>query len=167
MIRWVKDKIDAHVELWGRELPEMDLRVEGIATRLQVLAKYLDRQRDAVLARYGLQWWGFKTLHMLRRGGAPYRSTPGQLATQLGLSPAAMTNRLDALEREGYVARHHDRDDRRKVVATLTEAGLKLWQEALGDITRVEVELVNQLPEADQDRLTELLRTLVRSTEQN
>jgi DNA-binding MarR family transcriptional regulator len=53
----------------------------------------------------GLQYWAFKTLHMLRRGGAPYRATPGALATQLGLSPTAMTNRLDALERLGYVRR--------------------------------------------------------------
>jgi DNA-binding MarR family transcriptional regulator len=161
----VKDSIDAHVELWSRELPEMDLRVEGIATRLQALGRYLDRRRDAVLADHGLQWWGFKTLHMLRRGGAPYQSTPGRLATQLGLSAAAMTNRLDALERLTYVARHHDRDDRRKVVATLTDAGLKIWEQALGDITRVEVDLVNQLPAADQDRLTDLLRTLVLATE--
>nr|WP_275402360.1 MarR family transcriptional regulator [Streptomyces sp. SID13031] len=144
----------------------MDLRVEGIATRLQVLGRYLDRRRDAVLAEHGLQWWGFKTLHMLRRGGAPYQSTPGRLATQLGLSPAAMTNRLDALEKKRYVARHHDRDDRRKVVATLTHAGLLIWEQALGDITKVEVDLVNQLPPAEQDQLTVLLRTLVHSTEQ-
>lgn len=161
----MKDSIDDHVELWARELPDMDLRVEGIATRLQALGRYLDRQRDTVLAGHGLQWWGFKTLHMLRRGGAPYQSTPGRLATQLGLSPAAMTNRLDALERLGYVARHHDRDDRRKVVATLTDAGLQIWQEALGDITQVEVDLVNQLPATDQDHLTSLLRTLLLSTE--
>ncbi|GAA0929721.1 MarR family transcriptional regulator [Kribbella koreensis] len=162
----MKDSIDTHVELWSRELPDMDLRVEGIATRLQALGRYLDRRRDAVLAEHGLQWWGFKTLHMLRRGGAPYQSTPGRLATQLGLSPAAMTNRLDALERMTYVARHHDRDDRRKVVATLTDSGLKIWQQALGDITQVEVDLVNQLSPADQDQLTGLLRILVLSTEQ-
>ncbi len=160
----MKDWIDDHVALWARELPDMDLRVEGIATRLQALGHYLDRRRDAVLADHGLQWWGFKTLHMLRRGGAPYQSTPGRLATQLGLSPAAMTNRLDALERLGYVDRHHDRDDRRKVVATLTEAGLLIWQQALGDITKVETDLVNQLPAADQDQLTDLLRILVAST---
>jgi DNA-binding MarR family transcriptional regulator len=163
----VKDKIDAHVELWARELPGMDLRVEGIATRLQVLARYLDRRRDAVLAEHGLQWWEFKTLHMLRRGGAPYQETPGKLASQLGLSAAAVTNRLDALERAGCVTRHHDRDDRRKVVATLTDAGLKLWQQALGDITQVETDLVSQLPVADQDQLIALLRTLVLSTEEH
>jgi DNA-binding MarR family transcriptional regulator len=103
---------------------------------------------------------------MLRRGGAPYQATPGRLAAHLGLSPAAMTNRLDALERAGYVERRHDRDDRRKVIATLTESGLRVWEQALGDITQVEVDLVSQLPAADQDRLTELLRALVVSTEQ-
>ncbi|MFC5268645.1 MarR family winged helix-turn-helix transcriptional regulator [Kribbella qitaiheensis] len=161
----MKDSIDAHVELWAQELPGMDLRVEGIATRLQALAKYLDRRRDAVLAEHGLQWWEFKTLHMLRRGGAPYQATPGQLATQLGLSPAAMTNRVDALERHGYVERHHDRDDRRKVVATLTPSGLELWQQALGDITQVEVDLVGQLSTTDQDSLITLLRGLMLATE--
>ena len=80
--------MDAHVDLWAGELPELDRRVEGIAVRLQVLARYLDRHRDAVLAEYGLQWWEFKTLHMLRRGGSPYRATPGELAKELGMSAA-------------------------------------------------------------------------------
>jgi DNA-binding MarR family transcriptional regulator len=157
----VKDWVDEHVELWSRELPEMDLRVEGIAVRLQVLSKHLDRLREAALAAHGLQNWGFKTLHMLRRGGAPYRATPGQLAAQLGMSPAAMTNRLDALELEGYVKRQHDRDDRRRVLVTLTEAGHQVWQQAIGDQGRVEEELINQLGADDQDRLQRLLRQLV------
>src|SRR5690242_11182968 len=141
----MKDFIDDHIDLWARELPEMDLRVEAVATRLQVLTKYLDRRRDAVLAGHGLQWWEFKTLHMLRRGGSPYRATPGELASQLNLSPATLTNRLDALVRQGYVVRENDRDDRRKVVAMLTEAGLKIWQQGIGDISRVEQELVGEL----------------------
>lgn len=164
----MKDAIDQHIELWAaHELPEMDLRVEGISTRLHVLAKYLDRRRDAILAGHGLQWWEFKTLHMLRRGGAPYKATPGQLATQLNLSPATLTNRLDALVRQGYVLREHDRDDRRKVVAMLTEAGLKIWQQGIGDISRVEEELVHELGQAEQDRLIVLLRTLVLATEKS
>jgi len=165
MIRRVKDSIDDHVALWARELPEMDLRVEGIAARLQKLSRYLDRRRDAVLAAHGLQYWEFKTLHMLRRSGAPYQATPGELATRLGLSPATMTNRLDALERRGYVDRGHDRDDRRKVVATLTPVGLKIWQQGIGDISQVEENLIHQLSRPDQDHLLTLLRHLVLATE--
>ena len=143
----------------------MDLRVEGISTRLHALAKYLDRRRDAVLAGHELQWWEFKTLHMLRRGGAPYRATPGQLATQLNLSPATLTNRLDTLVRRGYVVREHDRDDRRKVVAMLTDEGLKVWQQGVGEISRVEEDLVHELGEQEQDELIVLLRRLVLATE--
>jgi len=163
----VKDSVDAHVDLWAGELPELDRRVEGISVRLQVLARYLDRHRDAVLAEYGLQWWEFKTLHMLRRGGTPYRATPGELAKQLGMSAAALTNRLDALERRGYVERTHDRDDRRKVVATLTPAGRKVWEQGIGEIQRVEQELIRELPSSDLIRLEALLRRMVLATERS
>ncbi|MEV6267017.1 MarR family transcriptional regulator [Kribbella sp. NPDC051936] len=163
----MKDFVDAHVDLWAGQLDDLDRDVEGITVRLQVLTRYLERRREAVLAAYGLQLWEFKTLHMLRRAGAPYRATPGQLARQLGMSAAALTNRLDALERRGYVERAHDRDDRRKVVATLTPAGNELWQRGIGDIQRVEEELVHHLPEADRTRLDGLLRHLVLVTEKN
>src|SRR3954454_23747593 len=95
--------------------PDLARDVEGTTVPLQVLTRYLERRREAVLAEYGLQLWEFKTLHMLRRGGTPYRATPGELARQLGMSAAALTNRLDALERRGFIERSHDRDDRRKV----------------------------------------------------
>jgi DNA-binding MarR family transcriptional regulator len=163
----VKDSVDAHVDLWAGELADLDPRVEGITVRLQVLTRYLDRHRDAVLAEYGLQWWEFKTLHMLRRGGSPYRATPGELARQLGMSAAALTNRLDALERRGYVDRSHDRDDRRKVVATLTPAGNEVWERGIGEIQRVEQELVHHLGPSDRIRLEALLRRLVLATEQD
>ena len=159
--------MDAHVDLWAGELDDLDRDVEGITVRLQVLTRYLERRREAVLAAHGLQLWEFKTLHMLRRGGTPYRATPGQLAKQLGMSAAALTNRLDALERRGYVERTHDRDDRRKVVATLTPAGSELWQRGIGDIQRVEEELIHHLSATDRTRLDDLLRRLVLVTEKN
>ena len=161
----MKDWIDDHVDLWARELPGLDRRAEGIAVRLQVLSRDLDRRRGAALAAHGLQNWGFKTLHMLRRGGSPYRATPGALAGQLGLSPAAMTNRIDALERAGYVERGHDRDDRRRVLVTLTKAGHEVWEQAIGDQRQVEQDFAGQLGLDEQDLLLSLLRRLVPAVE--
>ncbi|MGW7683077.1 MarR family winged helix-turn-helix transcriptional regulator [Kribbella sp. NPDC054772] len=163
----MKDFVDEHVDLWAGQLADLDRDVEGITVRLQVLTRYLERRREAVLAAYGLQLWEFKTLHMLRRGGTPYRATPGQLAQRLTMSAAAMTNRLDALERRGYVERTHDRDDRRKVVATLTPAGNELWERGIGDIQRVEEELIHHLPTAERTLLDNLLRRLVTASEQD
>ena len=159
--------MDDHVDLWAAEWPELDRRVEGIAVRLQALARYLDRHRDAVLAEFGMQWWEFKTLHMLRRGGSPYQATPGELAKQLGMSAAALTNRLDALERRGYVERSHDRDDRRKVVATLTPSGHEIWERGIGQIQHVEQDLIHSLPSSDRIRLEALLRRLLMATEKS
>ncbi|MGY4772418.1 MarR family winged helix-turn-helix transcriptional regulator [Kribbella sp. CWNU-51] len=163
----MKDWVDDHVDLWSAEWPELDRRVEGIAVRLQALARYLDRHRDAVLAEFGMQWWEFKTLHMLRRGGSPYQATPGELAKQLGMSAAALTNRLDALERRGYVERAHDRDDRRKVVATLTPSGHKIWERGIGQIQHVEQDLIHSVSSSDRIRLEALLRRLLMATEKS
>ncbi|MGZ0153286.1 MarR family winged helix-turn-helix transcriptional regulator [Kribbella sp. WER1] len=163
----MKDFVDTHVDLWAGELADLDRDVEGITVRLQVVSRYLENRREEVLAAYGLQLWEFKTLHMLRRGGAPYRATPGQLARQLRMSPAALTNRLDALERRGYLERSHDRDDRRKVMATLTRPGRELWERAIGDILRVENELIHQLPPTQRTQLNDLLRLLVLAGEQD
>jgi DNA-binding MarR family transcriptional regulator len=163
----VKDFVDTHVDLWAGQLPDLDRDVEGITVRLQVLTRHLERRREAVLAAHNLQHWEFKTLHMLRRGGPPYRATPGELAKQLGMSAAALTNRIDALVRRGYVERTHDPDDRRKVVATLTRAGNELWEQGIGDIIQVERDLIHRLPSTDRTRLDGLLRTLVLATNQN
>jgi DNA-binding MarR family transcriptional regulator len=50
----------------------------------------------------------------------------GQLAAGLNLAPPSMTRLVDRLEERGLIARQRDDDDRRKVVANLTEMGLRL-----------------------------------------
>lgn len=50
----------------------------------------------------------------------------GQLGTDLGLAPPSMTRLVDRLEERGLIARRRDDEDRRKVVAQLTEEGRRL-----------------------------------------
>src|SRR3954462_13778221 len=98
---------------------------------------------------------------MLRRGGTPYRATPGELARQLGMSAAALTNRLDALERRGFIQRSHDPHERRRALPPPPRAGNDLWARGIGGIVRVEEALVGRLPPGDRTRLDDLLRRLV------
>ncbi|MFC0623045.1 MarR family winged helix-turn-helix transcriptional regulator [Kribbella deserti] len=161
----MKDFVDDHIELWRDEQAGIDPRVEGIAVRMQVLVRHLDRRREEALKAHELPHWGFKTLHMLRRGGSPYRATPGELARHLGLSPATLTTRLDAMERAGYLRREHDRDDRRRVLVTLTKEGHAIWERTIEDQQQIEQDLIRQLPAKDQDQLNNLLRRLVLATE--
>lgn len=157
----MRDRIDEHIELWSRELPTMDPRVEGIVTRLQWLDRHLRAQLAQALAGQKMKMWEFKTLHMLRRAGAPYRATATELAAALGLSPAAMTKRLDSLEQAGYLRRRHDRADRRRSLISLTPAGLRAWEKTIGLQDRVERQLVEVLHRDEQDQLVALLRRLV------
>jgi DNA-binding MarR family transcriptional regulator len=65
------------------------------------------------------------------------------------------------------VERSHDRDDRRKVVATLTPAGHEVWQRGIGRIQQVEQDLVHQLPPRDRIRLESLLGRGLQATEKS
>jgi DNA-binding MarR family transcriptional regulator len=161
----MKDLVDEHIELWSRELPDMDPRVEGIVTRIQALDMHLRHELERALAHEGLKMWEFKTLHILRRGGPPYRATATELAASLDLSPAAMTKRLDNLEQDGYLRRSHDDADRRRVLITLTQAGMSVWENTISLQDRVERQLVDVLRPDEQDQLVSLLRTLLLGTQ--
>ena len=78
------------------------------------------------------------------------RLPAGRMAAQADLSPAAATQALDLLERRGMVHRERDPDDRRVVVASLTEEGRRLvearrsafralWKQTLGDLSAAEL----------------------------
>jgi len=157
----MKDPIDDHIELWSRELPDLDPRVEGIVTRVQWLDQYRRSRLGQALAGQGLKLWEFKTLHILRRSGPPYQATATELAAALDLSPAAMTKRLDNLEQDGYLRRRHDTADRRRILVTLSDTGHQAWEKTISVQDRVERELVEALRPQEQDQLVRLLRRLV------
>lgn len=52
------------------------------------------------------------------------------LAAALHLSPSGLTRRLDGLVRHGYVARVPSDEDRRVIMAVLTDSGRKLLEQA-------------------------------------
>jgi len=67
----------------------------------------------AVAERVGLNVTDHKCLGLLLENDA---LTPGALASQAGLSSAAVTTVLDRLERAGFVRREPDPKDRRRTV---------------------------------------------------
>ena len=65
----------------------------------------------------------FDVLATLRRSGEPHRLNPKVLSERLMLSSAAMTNRLDQLEKRGLIRRTPDPGDRRALLIELTPSG--------------------------------------------
>jgi DNA-binding MarR family transcriptional regulator len=160
-----EDSVDRHIRQWQPELPQLDPTVEAVVTRMQKLVHHLRQSQQALIAEEGMQLGEFKTLHQLAGRGAPYRSTPTELAGALLLSPAAMTGRLDALERVGYVRRLHDTTDRRRVLVELTRKGREAWRRGIDRIGTVEDALVRVLDPDEQVQLATLLKRLLLSVE--
>jgi DNA-binding MarR family transcriptional regulator len=82
----------------------------------------------------------------------------GQLGTELALAPPSMTRLADRLEERGLIRRERDADDRRKVVATLTDEGRQLLSAIPfldGTAIRVAVE---RMKPADRERIASAIR---------
>ena len=100
---------------------------------------------EADLAPHGLTFGDYEVLVQLSE--APHRQVRMcDLADQLGLSPSGLTRRLDGLVKAGYVARMPSKSDRRVMLATLTDPGLRAMQAAAGDhVASVRRHLIDRL----------------------
>lgn len=112
-----RDALDDSLEVWAREIPDLDPLTEGIIERIQILAWNLNHSLDETLETYELDRRSFSLLGKLRKHGPPYRVSAGKLAETLRLSSGAMTNRLDRMEAAGLVRRLPDPRERPESLA--------------------------------------------------
>ena len=159
------DSVDANLEVWARELPDLDLETEGIVERIHRLERFVDRAMQETLDAFDVSHGEWKVLANLRRAGPPYRGKPGKLAKRLDLSSGAMTNRLDNMEERGLVRRLDDPDDRRGVIVELTEAGKRLWDDTVAAQAEKESIVSAALGAREKRQLNELLRRLMHAFE--
>jgi DNA-binding MarR family transcriptional regulator len=84
---------------------------------------------EAILQPHGLTFAAFEALRLLaftRSGSMPM----GTMGTRLMVHPASVTNVISRLEQRGLVERHISAQDRRVVLATLTDGGHTLVRDA-------------------------------------
>ena len=155
------DEVDRIVAAWQRERGDLDASPLHVLSRVSRLARHLDRARGAAFAEHGLEGWEFDVLSSLRRAGAPYELSPGELVKQMLVSSGTMTNRVDRLERRGLVGRKPRPGDRRGVIVALSPAGREVVDGAMADLLAREHELLAELPDDARQQLTALLRRLM------
>ncbi|WP_055589867.1 MarR family winged helix-turn-helix transcriptional regulator [Peterkaempfera griseoplana] len=157
----MEDEVDRLVAAWRRERPDLDVEPLEVLSRVSRLARHLDRARRAAFTEHGLEPWEFDVLTALRRAGAPYQLSPGQLLTQTLVTSGTMTNRIDRLAGKGLVQRLPDPGDRRGVLVRLTDSGRNRADEALAGLLDHERALLAELAPAQRTELAGLLRRLV------
>ncbi len=161
------DWADQHVARWRNHWVdiEFDDDVEAITVRVGRIRDYFVRSTGEALSALGLQDFEYQTLHQLMIRDTPGSATPSELAADLGISNAGMTGRLDTLERAGWVQRHADSQDRRRVHIEVTSSGVDIWRRAMSLRGSAEDELLGTLTATERTELATLLKRLTLAIE--
>lgn len=142
---------------WRRERPDLDPSPMGIIGRLHRLARVLEEELAVVMRAHDLSAGEFDVLATLRRAGAPYELSPGELAASMMVTTGATSKRIDRCEEKGWLVRRvSDADGRGRQIA-LTEQGLTHVDRVVGAHLANEGRLVGLLPDGDRAELARLL----------
>jgi DNA-binding MarR family transcriptional regulator len=154
----MRDLADDIQAAWARERPELNVESIGILTRIVRIARHLDRTREQELREIGTDSATLDVLATLRRSGKPYRLTAGELQRTGLVTSGAISQRLQKLERAGFIRRSADTHDARRVQVQLTEAGIRESDRIVEELMQREARLLEAISPADRQRLETLLR---------
>lgn len=145
-------------------LGEMERRhspsTDALKTCFEVLslAAAIDRDCANRLAPHKLSEGKFVLLFLLHN--AADGLSPHELSERAGVTRATITGLLDGLERDGFLKRHADSEDRRKLTVRLTSEGSLLAQQLFEQHTAWIASLMSDLSSGEQQLLSTLLRRI-------
>ncbi|MEV7778979.1 MarR family transcriptional regulator [Kitasatospora sp. NPDC088351] len=154
------------VAVYQREFPTVDPQVETIVQTLSRVARRMGVAYGRQLNVLGITSAEWEVLKALVVAGSPYRLGPGELAKRLGLTPAAMTHRIDRMVAEDLVTRERDEANRVRVIIELTENGRDKWLESMRMAAGFEEELLQDLAGEERTELSALLARMLRRIEE-
>ncbi len=149
-----------------RETPSIPLDGMEILSRAGRLVRLSRKWIEPVFARHNLDTGEFDVLATLQRSGAPYCQRPTELYQSLMITSGGLTDRLNRLEKKGFIERVVSETDRRSALVRLTATGLKTINAAFGEDMAIEAELLNALSDGERRQLAALLARLLSDIEQ-
>ncbi|GAA1972481.1 MarR family winged helix-turn-helix transcriptional regulator [Kitasatospora viridis] len=157
--------IAEQVAIYQREFPTVDPQVETIVSTMSRVARRMAVSYGRQLTALGITSAEWEVLKALVVAGSPYRLGPGELAKRLGLTPAAMTHRIDRMVGEELVTRERDEANRVRVIIELTENGRDKWLESMRMAAVFEEELLQDLVPEERTVLSGLLGRMLTRVE--
>lgn len=153
---------DQLVKQWALERPDVNMEMLGTLLRIRALAMLMDQISEKETERLGLKSAELYLLYAIRRGGPPYRMRPTDIYKLLRVTSGTITYRIDRLEKEGFVKRIPDPDDRRSVVVELTQRGLEVVDNSVDSTVKMMSgpTLSAFASDAEFDSFTRVLRRL-------
>ncbi|MHB8575244.1 MAG: MarR family winged helix-turn-helix transcriptional regulator [Dehalococcoidia bacterium] len=133
---------------------DVDHAPSALITRVSRRLRY---RLDARLERYGLTGVQFGVLARL---GIRDGQSQGELQQAMGIEGATMTNIVQRLEREGWIRRACDPDDRRKQRVWLGEKAQASLPELTAQVEHHRAEVMGTLTDEESAELSRLLRRI-------
>jgi DNA-binding MarR family transcriptional regulator len=159
------DRIDKITKQWQRERPDLDISPMGLIGRLGNITLHLSREMEKIFSQFGLNTSSFDVLATLRRAGDPYTLSPGEMLSTLMVTSGTMTNRIDQLEKAGWVIRKVNPEDGRGFLVSLTPEGLELINQVIEAHVENQKRLVSGLSQQEQQALNQLLKVFLNTLE--
>ncbi|MGW5072046.1 MarR family winged helix-turn-helix transcriptional regulator [Rhodococcus sp. NPDC004095] len=148
----------------SRPTTEVDYTAAAIVWHLGRIARLAEKRMEYEVHRpLGWTWGAFRIMSQLYVLGP---QEPSQLAESLQVTRPTITVGVDKLERDGYVTRAVQPNNRTRVTIELTQTGKAAVEEAAGLQHDVELTLVGGLSEKEQATLSELLTKLFHTLQQ-
>ena len=161
-----EDAVDRIIGQWRQERPDLDPSGKAVTGRVVRAADLISRRNEAAFAPLGIKGGEYSALSALRRSGLPYELSPSQMSDHLMVTSGGLSLMVDRLERAGLVRRRPHLEDRRSVLVSLTDDGLRTIDEAMTAHAAVEQEVVSGLSAREVSQLAVLLAKLLRTNEQ-
>jgi DNA-binding MarR family transcriptional regulator len=154
----------------AKEFPDLDPSAAEAFLHLLYTGDEVFGVSDRNLADHHISHGRFGVLMLLWRSVQPRAAkvlgadecaagprTPAELADAAGVTRATMTGLIDTLERDGYVKREPDPDDRRMMSVRLTPSGEQFLLEFLPRHFKTIAALMGTLTEAERKTLVRIL----------
>lgn len=151
------DHVDFITSQWAQERPDLDVSAMGIIGRVALLYLAYQEGMQKTFARFGLNAAKFDVLATLRRAGAPYRLSPGDLLKATMVASGTMTNRIARLEADGLVLRQINPEDSRSFLIQLSPQGLAMIDQAVEEHVATQDALLAAMPKAERAAFQTLL----------
>ncbi|NLU68412.1 MarR family transcriptional regulator [Streptomyces sp. HNM0574] len=157
--------LDEQIAIYQREYRDLDPQVEKVVNAVSRLDRRLSVAYGRQLATLGLGSAEYEVLKALVMAGRPYQLWPGTIARRLGLTPAAMTHRIDRMLDQGLVTRERDPDNRVRVIVGITDEGREKWLQVMRKASVFEEELLQDFGGDERAQLGDFLTRLLRRVE--
>lgn len=115
----------------------------------------------AIARKYGLSHAALNALAVVEGNGGPIAT--GEVSERMHITSGTMTSVLDTLERDGYIRRLADPDDRRRVLVDITPDAQDVLNRMLPDVQQLAADAMAVFDDAVIEDLLETLAEVQRS----